>query len=107
MTQKVMAVNPDTSRLKSITDFDGDIQVPCMDTSGETVKGVMGLLKDVFYVFEFCDGDDGTKDFFLHYFHFFVDVCEDGGLDEVAWELGPWRKEVGWWFEGQCSVFLV
>ena len=92
-----MTINPDTSRLKSITDFDSDVQVPCMDTGGETVKGVMGLLKDVFYVFEFCDGDDGTEDFFLHYFHFFVDVGEDGGLDEVAWELGSWRKrkEVG------------
>lgn len=88
-----MTINPDTPRLKPITNFDGDVQVPCMDTCSETIKGVVSLLKDVFYVFEFCDCDDGAKDFFLHYFHFFGYVCEDGGLDEVAWKLVSCKNE--------------
>lgn len=79
-----MTINPDASRLKSIANFNGSIQILSMHTSSQSIECIMSLFKDIFNILEFGDGDYGSKDLFLHDLHLFIDVGEDGGLNEVT-----------------------
>ena len=55
-----------------------------MDSSGETVGGLVAELDGLLLGGELGDGADGAENLLLHNLHVRLDVAEDGGLDEVA-----------------------
>lgn len=84
MVQHVVLVNPHGPGPQGIADSDGCVQVGGVYGAGEAVCRHVSDANGVFLGLEFGDGADGAEDFFLHDFHVFADVGEDGGLDEVA-----------------------
>lgn len=84
MRQKVVAVNPDRSRLKSVADFNRCVQVLRVDAGRKTVERVMSLRENIIDIFELANSDNGSENFFLHNLHLFVDIGEDGGLNEIT-----------------------
>jgi hypothetical protein len=79
-----VAIDPNGSGLKSVGNFNGGVQILGMNTGGKTVESLMGLLQDILNIRKLGDSDNRSKNFFLHDLHLFVDIREDGGLDEVA-----------------------
>jgi len=84
MRQEVVTVDPDGTSLKSVTDFNGNIEILGVNTSSETVESIMSLGKDILSICEFTNGNDRSEDFFLHNLHLLIDFSEDGRLDEIA-----------------------
>ena len=82
--QHIILIDPNGAGLQRITDPDSGIDTGSMHGGGETVSGDVAEADSVGLVFEFRNRADGTEDFFLHDFHLFRDVAEDGRLDEVA-----------------------
>jgi len=84
MGQKVVAVDPDRSSLKSVADFNRRIQVLRMNAGGKTVERLMSLLENILNVFEFGNSNDGSENLFLHNLHLLIDTGEDCGLNEIT-----------------------
>lgn len=80
----VVLVDPDCAGLEGVGDADRSVEVVGVNTSCQTVGGVVGELENLLLVLEFLDCADRSKDFFLDNLHLVVDVGEDGGLDVVA-----------------------
>lgn len=81
---KVVHVDPGSTSLQLVGDTDGSLVVLGVDTGCEPVAGVVGELNDLVLVLERCDGDDGSEDLLSHDLHVWLDVREDGRLDEVS-----------------------
>ena len=84
MRQEIVAIDPNRPSLKSIRDLNCRIQVLSMNTCGKTVKRLMRLFQNILNILKLGDRDNRSKDFFLHNFHFLVDVGENGGLNEIT-----------------------
>jgi len=82
--QHVVLINPHRPRLQRITHTQRGIEVGSMHGGGEPVGGGVSETDGILFGLEFRDRADGAEDLFLHYFHVFAYVAEDGGLDEVA-----------------------
>lgn len=80
----IVLVNPDCASLEGVGDADRSVEVVGVNTSCQTVGGVVGELENFFLVLEFLDCADRSEDFFLDNLHLVVDVGEDGGLNVVA-----------------------
>lgn len=55
-----------------------------MDTSCQSICGLVGHVNGIIFGLETGDAAHGAKDFLLHDLHILVDAGEDCGLDEVA-----------------------
>ena len=84
MRQKVVAIDPDRSSLKSIANLNGSIEILSVHRRRQSVKRIVRLLEDIGDILEFGDGDDRSEDFFLHNLHLRGDVGEDCGFDEIT-----------------------
>lgn len=82
--QLVVAVHPHSTSVQGVADTDGGVEASGVDSSGETVVGVVAQVDDLLLILELGDGADGTEDLLLHDLHVGADVAEDGRLDEVA-----------------------
>jgi hypothetical protein len=80
----IVLVNPDCAGLESVGDADRSVEVVGVNTSCQTVGGVVGELENFLFVLEFLDCADRSENFFLDNLHLVVDVGEDGGLNVVA-----------------------
>jgi hypothetical protein len=82
--KSVVGVNPDSSCLQAVGNFNSSVQVGSVDCGSKTIGGVVANLDDFLLGLELGDGADRAEDFFLHDLHVFSDVGEDSRLDEVA-----------------------
>lgn len=82
--ERVVCVDPDSSGAEGVGDLDGCVEVLGVDSSSETICGVVADLDDVGLALELGDCADGAEDFFLLDLHVLGDVGEDGGLNEVT-----------------------
>jgi len=84
MRQEIVAIDPNRPSLKSIRDFNRDIQILSMNTGSKTVKRLMRLLQNILNILKFSDRHHRSKDLFLHNLHFLVDVGENCWLNEIT-----------------------
>ena len=82
--EHIILIHPHSARFQGVADADGGVEAGGVDGGGEAVGGRVAEADGVVFGFEFRDGADGAEDFFLHYFHVFGYVGEDGWLDEEA-----------------------
>lgn len=82
--QHVVLVDPDCAGLEGTGDADGGVEVFGVHGRREAVGCHVAEADRVGFIFEFGDGAHRAEDFFLHDFHVFAHVGEDGRLDEVA-----------------------
>ena len=82
--QAIHAINPRSPRLEPMRRVNNAAQVLREHSGSKPINRVVRLLDHIVFVFELDDDTDGTEDLFLDDLHRWVDVGEDGGLDEVA-----------------------
>ena len=84
MAQHIVLIDPHCPCLKRIAHLNCSLQITGMHSRSEAICRRVAEPDGVVLIFEFGDGANGTEDLFLHYFHRFRDIGEDGRLDEVA-----------------------
>jgi len=82
--QLVVAVNPDSTGLKSVSDSVSSVDVLREDGRGETVDRVVGGLDNLVLGFKGRKNDDGAEDLLSNDIHVRGDVSEDCWLNEVT-----------------------
>jgi hypothetical protein len=80
----VIAVNPDSAGTEAIRNTNGRVQVGGVNGSCEAVGCVVGGLDDLVFCAELGNGADRAEDLLLHDLHVWLDIGEDGGLDEIS-----------------------
>lgn len=80
----VVAVDPNGTSLELVRDVNGTRDVAREDCSGQTVDSVVGLADQILLVVELDDDNDWAEDLFISNLSAFLDIGEDGRLDEVA-----------------------
>lgn len=84
VVQHIVGVNPDGTGTELVGDTDGSVEVLGVDSSGETVAGVVSGLDNLLLSLELGDRADGAEDLLLHDLHVLSDIGENGRLDEVS-----------------------
>ena len=84
VVQHVVAVNPDGTGIDAVGDLDSGVQVVGVDSSSQSVSGVVTSLDRILNGIELSDRANWTKDLLLHDLHVWSDVGENGWLDEVS-----------------------
>lgn len=80
----VVAVDPDGTSLELVRNINGARNVAREDCSGQTVDSVVGLTNQVLLIVELDDDNDWAENLFISNLGAFLDIGEDGRLDEVA-----------------------
>ncbi len=80
----VVAVDPDSTGVQLLGNPGGLGDILGEHSGSQTVLGVIGLGDDVFLILELDENDDWAEDLLLNDLHAWLDVGEDGWLDEVT-----------------------
>jgi len=64
--------------------IDSTVQVLGENSSSKTIERVVCMLDHIFLVFELDDNTDRTENLLLNILHRWVNIGEDGGLDEAT-----------------------
>jgi hypothetical protein len=84
MVDHVVAVHPYGTSTEVVGDTNGSVQVGGVNSSRKAVGSVVGSLDDLFFCAELGNGADRAEDLLLHDLHVWLNIGEDGGLDEIS-----------------------
>ena len=82
--EHVVAVHPDCTSLESAGYLERSVEVGRVDSSSETVRGIVASLDGFFLGLELGNGAHRAEDLLLDDLHVFGDIREDGRFDEVT-----------------------
>jgi hypothetical protein len=84
VVEHVVAVNPYGASAEAVGNSNGSVQVRGVKSSRKTIGSVVGCLDYLVFSAELGNGANRAKDLLLHDLHVWLNVGEDGGLDEVS-----------------------
>jgi len=84
VVEHVVAINPYGASTEAVGNTNGSVQVGGVNSSRQTIGSVVSNLDDLVFCAELGNGANRAKDLLLHDLHVWLNVGEDGGLDEVS-----------------------